>query len=137
MSFSAIDPTTFGSPSPLDTAASPLNQASLPAQIRNGSPADQKAYATALQFEQMLVQQLSQSMTDSLTSDGLGGSDSDGLGGDDSADGIDDSTDSSDSPYASLLPDALTQGIMGAGGLGIAQQLAPSLGATDLTEFSA
>lgn len=92
-------------------AIGPLDQA-LPEQIRSGGPAAQKAYNAALGFEQLLVQQLSRSITGAAGStDGLGGS----------------SGDTSSSPYASLLPDALTQGIMNAGGLGLAQQLAPSL----------
>ena len=50
------------------------------------------------------MQQLSQSLADSAR-DALGG----------------------DSPYASLLPDALSDGVMGAGGLGLARQLADAI----------
>jgi hypothetical protein len=107
-------------------AIPPLDQALLPQQVRDGSAADKKAYTAALGFEQMLVQQLSQAISDTTSTDGLGGDASGLLGsGDDGSDGG-----SASSPYASLLPDALTQGIMKAGGLGLARQLAPALAAS-------
>jgi Rod binding domain-containing protein len=109
-------------------AIPPLDQALLPAQVRNGSASEKKAYAAALGFEQMLVQQLSQAIGDTTSTDGLGGDAGAVLGsGDGSSDGA--STGAASSPYASLLPDALTQGIMKAGGLGLARQLAPALAA--------
>jgi len=82
-----------------------IDQALLPASVRNAPPAKQDAYRAALGFEQLLVQQLSTSLTDSAQ-DALGGQ---------------------DNPYGSLLPSALTTGVMDAGGLGLAAQLAPSL----------
>ncbi len=105
-------------------AIGPIDEALLPQSVRTGSTADKNAYSAALGFEQMLVQQLSQSLTDSTSTDGLG-DDSDDATDDDS--GLGSTDDTSDSPYASLLPDALAQGIMNAGGLGLAQQLAPAL----------
>lgn len=78
----------------------PVDQAQLPADVRTASPARKHAYEAGLGFEQMLVQQLTQSLTDS-TRDALGG----------------------DSPYASMLPDALSQSVMQSGGLGLARQL--------------
>lgn len=91
-----------------------VSQAQLPADVRAATPARKQAYEAGLGFEQMLVQQLSQSLVDSTggassddSSDGSGSTG--GLGG--------------GSPYASLLPDALSQGVMGAGGLGLARQL--------------
>jgi len=80
------------------------SQSLLPADIRTGTPARKDAYEAGLGFERLLVQQLSQSLTDSAR-DAMGG----------------------DSPYASLLPDALTDGIMGGGGLGLARQLADAM----------
>jgi Rod binding domain-containing protein len=90
----------------------PIDASQLPTDVRAASPARQSAYEAGMGFEQMLVQQLSQSLTDSSgdassSGDSTGGSG--GLGG--------------DSPYASLLPDALTSGVMDAGGLGLARQL--------------
>jgi hypothetical protein len=82
----------------------PIDQAQLPADIRTATPARRDAYKAALGFERLLVQQLSQSLTDSAR-DALG----------------------ADSPYASLLPDALTDGVMGGGGLGLARQLSDAI----------
>jgi len=82
----------------------PVDQAQLPADIRSAPAARKHAYEAGLGFEQLLVQQLTQSLTDS-TRDALGG----------------------DSPYASLLPDALSQGVMQNGGLGLARQLADAI----------
>jgi hypothetical protein len=82
----------------------PIDQALLPADIRTATPARKDAYEAGLGFERLLVQQLSQSLTDSAR-DALGG----------------------DSPYASLLPDALTDGVMGGGGLGLARQMADAI----------
>jgi len=93
----------------------PIDSAQLPADVRDATPARQQAYEAGLGFEQLLVQQLSQSMVDS-TGDG---SSDDGSGdGTAAASGL-----AGGSPYASLLPDALSQGVMGAGGLGLARQL--------------
>jgi len=82
----------------------PIDQSLLPADIRTAAPARKDAYEAGLGFERLLVQQLSQSLTDSAR-DALGG----------------------DSPYASLLPDALTDGVMTSGGLGLARQLADAI----------
>jgi len=82
----------------------PIDQALLPQDIRTAAPARKDAYEAGLGFERLLVQQLSQSLTDSAR-DAMGG----------------------DSPYASLLPDALADGIMGGGGLGLARQLADAI----------
>ncbi len=91
----------------------PIDASQLPADVRTASPARQSAYEAGLGFEQMLVQQLSQSLTDS--SDDATSSSDDSTG---ASDGL-----GSDSPYSSLLPDALTSGVMDAGGLGLARQL--------------
>lgn len=82
----------------------PIDRAQLPADIRDAAPARRDAYEAGLGFERLLVQQLSQSLTDSAR-DAMGG----------------------DSPYAMLLPDALTDGVMGGGGLGLARQLADAI----------
>ncbi len=82
----------------------PIDQSLLPADIRTAAPARKDAYEAGLGFERLLVQQLSQSLTDSAR-DAMGG----------------------DSPYASLLPDALTDGVMTSGGLGLARQLTDAI----------
>jgi hypothetical protein len=109
----------------------PVDQATLPADVRSAPPAARNAYAAALGFERMLVTQLTSSLADSS-----GGA----LGGTSSANGTDGTSDgtggssSTTSPYAGLLPDALASGIMDAGGLGLARQLAgaidPAIGQT-------
>ncbi len=95
-------------------ATPPIDQSLLPADIRSAPPARQQAYTAALGFEQLLVQQLSTSLTDSAQ----------GTFGGDSDDGTDGST---ASPNASLLPQALTQGVMDGGGLGLAAQLTDAI----------
>jgi hypothetical protein len=102
---------SFGAPPPID-------QSLLPADVRSGPPARQQAYAAALGFERLLVQQLSGSLADSAQGTFGGGADDAG----------DDGTGASAaSPYASLLPDALTQGVMDGGGLGLAAQLTDAI----------
>ncbi len=90
----------------------PIDQALLPRDVRDASPAKREAYTAALGFEQLLVQQLTSSLADSAQ-DALGG----------------------DSPYAGLLPDAMAQGVMAGGGLGLAAQLTQATSPT--TEPSA
>jgi Rod binding domain-containing protein len=114
----------LSSGSPLSPSALPtVNQTLEPAWVRKGSAATQKAYETALAFEQMLVEELSQSLT---ATSGLGGESgaegesSEGSSGGGSASG----------PLASMLPQALTSGVMSAGGLGLAAQMTRQLAGT-------
>jgi hypothetical protein len=105
-----------------------IDPAQEPVVVRKGGAAAQKAYQTGLAFENVLVNELAQTMTATVPGlDGTSGSD-DGLGG------TTDSTDSSGSgaagglgAYSSLLPQALTSSIMANGGTGIALQIAKSL----------
>jgi Rod binding domain-containing protein len=111
----------------------PINEALLPASVRNGSPAAKSAYETALSFEDVLVNELSQAMMATVSSSSDDGSSDDSSSDDSSSDGSGGS-DSVSGEYSQLLPQALTSSIMSAGGLGIAQQIAtaldPSIGAT-------
>lgn len=107
----------------------PIDPALVPAAVRNGDQQAKQAYQTGLAFEQMLVDELSQQLTatagadgGSDGSDGSGGSD----GGSDGSSGIMGS-DPASSTYAQLLPTALSNGVMSAGGLGVAAQIAGSL----------
>ena len=75
-----------------------VNEATMPADVRNGTAADKKAYKTALGFEQMLVDQMVQSMAG-------------------------DSGPLAEGDYAQTLQTSLSSAIEGAGGLGLAQQL--------------
>jgi len=94
-----------------------VNQTLEPAWVRKGSASTQKAYQTALAFEEMLVEQLSKSLT---ATSGL--ESESGQGGGSSAE-----AGSSSSPLSSMLPQALTSGVMSAGGLGLAAQMTRQL----------
>jgi hypothetical protein len=97
----------------------PINASSLPASIRNGPPAAKQAYQEGLGFERLLVDQLSQQLAATVSSPGGDGSSASGggiLG-----------SDAGTSGFASMIPQALTSGIMSAGGTGMALQLAKAL----------
>jgi hypothetical protein len=93
----------------------PVDNALLPADIRNGSKTDQDNYKSGLAFERQLVEQLTQIMSDT-TKAGQGSSD-------DSDDGSSASTDS----YKQMLPGVMADSIMSAGGLGLARSIADNL----------
>ncbi len=108
--------------SPLSAGGLPvINQALEPAWVRHGSASTQKAYETALSFEEMLVEELSQSLT---ASSGLGGES--GEEGE-SSEGGSSGSGAASSPLSSMLPQALTSGVMSAGGLGLATQMTRQL----------
>ncbi len=98
-----------------------VNPASEPAAIRSGNTAAKQAYAVGQEFEQLLVQQLAQEMTSTAGTDSGDGSST----GDSSAGLM--GSDPASSTYASLLPQALTTGVMSAGGLGVAMQIAEGI----------
>ncbi|MCW3019703.1 MAG: hypothetical protein JWN10_2011 [Solirubrobacterales bacterium] len=104
------------------TSAPAVEEALEPAWVRHGSTATQKAYASALAFEETLVEQLSQSLA---STSGLGGESSEGESG--SEEGGSQGSGLSSSPISSMLPQALTAGVMHAGGLGLAAQLTHEL----------
>lgn len=87
----------------------PIDTSLLPPDVRKAGPADQKLYAGALAFEQQLTEQLAQSLSDSAQAAG---------GSDDDEDGSGDAT---TSMYKQMLPDAMSQGVTAAGGLGLAR----------------
>jgi hypothetical protein len=96
-----------------------VNQALEPEWVRHGSAATQKAYESALAFEQTLVEQLSKSLSDVS-----------GLGGESSAEGESGSGEGGSagaSQLSSMLPQALTTSVMNAGGLGMAAQMTREL----------
>jgi hypothetical protein len=92
-------------------ALPPIDSALLPADIRGGSQQRKEAYTASLGFEQLLVKQLTESLASSARS---------AMGG--------------DSPYASMMPQAMADGIMGAGGLGLARQLTDGLAPAPTTD---
>lgn len=79
-----------------DTALS----SAIPASVRSGSAADKQSFKAALGFEQMLVDQLVQSMA-----------------------GGDGDSPLSSGPYAQQMQSSLSSAIESSGGLGLAQQL--------------
>lgn len=101
----------------LDPAA-PIDASALPAEVRAASPKDQKLYASAREFERVLVNQLATSMAASAgLGQAAGGDGEDSDGGSSSGGG----------PYAQMLPGALADGVMSGGGLGLAENLWRSL----------
>ena len=109
-----------GTTSPVGLPA--VNQALEPDWVRHGTASTQKAYETALAFEQTLVEQLSRSLT---AGSGLEGESS--QEGEAGAESGSSSFAGGDSQLSSLLPQALTGGVMHAGGLGLAAQLTQEL----------
>jgi len=88
----------------MSAGLSPIDPALLPADVRRGPQERRDAYTAALGFERMLVEQLTESLAASAR-EATGG----------------------DSPYASLMPGALADGVAGAGGLGLARQLTDAI----------
>jgi len=104
----------------------PINGALEPADIRNGNAQAKQAYQEALGFEDILMQQLTQQLAATVTSPGGDSSDGSGDSSDSSSGGMLGS-DPSTSAFASLMPTALTQGMMSGGGVGMAEQLARAI----------
>jgi Rod binding domain-containing protein len=86
-----------------------IDQATLPAEIRNGTDEQKQAYTAALGFERMLLSQL----TKSLAKDAMGGNEED--------------SDSGSSPYSDMVASSLADGIGQQGGVGLADQVYRSL----------
>jgi Rod binding domain-containing protein len=109
---------------PTTTAALPIAaETRAPASVREGSATVKQAYANAQGFEEMLLQQLSQSL---VQSSGLGGESEAGGEGSSGEEGASLGGESS-GMLSSLLPQTLTEGVMRQGGLGLATQLMRSL----------
>ncbi len=98
-----------------------------PAWVRNGSRATQQSYEQALAFEQVLVEELSSSLSSSV---GAGGEEGEGALGEEGAS-------SSEPGMSALAPQALAGAIMGDGGLGLAAQLTRGMAHTNETAPSA
>jgi Rod binding domain-containing protein len=98
----------------------PIDLSLVPAAVRKAGDGEVKKYEAALSFEGMLDEQLAQSLTSTLQ--GAAGDT-----GDDSGDG---STSAATSLTLQMLPQALSQGIVADGGLGLAGQLYTAIGGT-------
>jgi hypothetical protein len=96
------------------------SQLSEPAWVRNGSAQVKQEYALGLEFERLLVQQLSTSLTETTEPAGEGESQE---GGSDAANGV----------LSSMLPSALADGVVNGGGLGLAAELAKGMQGTSGT----
>lgn len=108
---------------PIGTGTTPVDAAQLPSDVRAAGPKAEQLYETALNFEQLLLQQLTQALQSTTNTDGS----DDGSGGDSGSDGSTDGTDSTTSMFSQMLPDAFAQGMTSAGGIGIARQLYDSM----------
>jgi len=118
---SASSAITPAAPASLTQLAVPvMNQSSVPAAVREGSSAAKQAYTTGQGFEEMLLQQLSQSLAQSS---GLGGEGDGGEGGGEE----EGASSQAGGALEALLPQALTEGIMRGGGIGLATQLMHTL----------
>jgi hypothetical protein len=110
---------------PVTSAGLPtVDEAHAPALVRNGSASVKQAYASAQGFEEMLLQQLSSSLVQSSGLSGEGEGSGEGSGEEGSLEG---GGEAGGGMLSSLLPQTLTEGVMRAGGLGLAGQLMHSL----------
>ncbi len=78
----------------------------LPPEVRKGGKEAKEAYAAALGFERMLVEQLTKSLTDSAA---IGGAEKGQSG--------------SPAAYREMISDGIADAITSAGGIGLAQDL--------------
>src|SRR3954467_4828507 len=107
----------------MTSALPPIDQAALPAEVRNGTKQDKKAYQAALSFERMLLGELTKSLAETAKPAG-----SDDGGHRPSPDGGDGQTqDAASSMYMDMLPDQLADAVTSAGGLGLAQSFYQTL----------
>ena len=95
----------------MTSALPPIDQASLPAEVRNGSKQDKKAYQAALGFERMLLGELTKAMADTAKP----------------ADGDDKPEDAASAMYMQMLPDQLADAVTAHGGLGLAKSFYDSI----------
>jgi Rod binding domain-containing protein len=91
----------------MSDSISPIDASRMPADVRKAGPEAEQLYATALQFESVLTEQLAQAIVPAKD--------------DSSSDG------GSSSLYEQLVPQAFAQGVTGAGGLGLAHDLYEAL----------
>ena len=92
-----------------ETALPALDPAVIPADVRNGSAEDKKAYRAALGFERSLLQQLTKTMFDTTKAD----ESSDEESGETAATQM----------YKDMLPDRLADSLVSNGGIGLAEDL--------------
>jgi Rod binding domain-containing protein len=91
----------------------PIDQSAIPAAVRAQGQDAVKKYEAALSFEGLLDQQLCQALTQTLQETASASSDDDGGSVDDGSSTL----------MLQMLPQALSDGLIAQGGLGLAQQL--------------
>jgi Rod binding domain-containing protein len=98
------------------SALPPVDQAMVPAEVRNGTKQDKKAYQAALGFERMLLGELTKAMAE--TAKPIDGGDDDSSS---------QSKDAAASIYMEMLPDQLADAVTANGGLGLARSFYDSI----------
>jgi Rod binding domain-containing protein len=88
----------------------------VPAEVRNGTKQDKKAYQAALGFERMLLGELTKAMAE--TAKPIDGGDDDSSS---------QSKDAAASIYMEMLPDQLADAVTANGGLGLARSFYDSI----------
>ena len=89
-------------------ALPPVDRAAMPAEVRRGTPEQQRAYRAALGFERMLIGQLVKSM--STATDALQGEDGE-------------SGSAATTAYRDMFSESLADNVARSGGMGLAEQL--------------
>jgi Rod binding domain-containing protein len=116
---SASPASAIGAPAlPLPGGPPTLAASVEPAFVRNGSSAVKNAYKEAVGFEEMLVEQLSKSLSQT---GGLG------EGGSEGGEGEGEEGGGSMSLVSSMLPQTLAESLTRGGGLGLATQLTTAI----------
>jgi hypothetical protein len=123
--------TVGASGTPASAGLPVIDQLLEPAWIRNGSAATQKAYALAQGFEEMLVQELVQPIaaTNGISGEGTAETGEAPQAGTQAA-----GTSPLSNELSSLVPQALSGGVMKAGGLGLAAQLTREMEAPEAVQ---
>ena len=106
------------------TGIPPVDQSLLPADVRNGTDKQKQAYAAAVGFERMLVEQL----TKPLAQSALGGGTDSESGDSDSGQDSGSTQDSGSSVYSDMISSSLADSVSQQGGLGLADSLYRSFG---------
>ena len=91
------------------TGITGIDQSLLPADVRQGTKADRKAYGAAMDFERALLGELTKVMAETA------------------APADEESQDAASSTYRAQLPERLADSLVQAGGIGIARSLYDSL----------
>lgn len=104
-----------------------LNVADIPANIRTGGKRAMQAYSEGLAFEDILVSELTQQLSQTMDGSGSAGSSMASGTGATAAGSPSGGLLGAAAGYASLMPQALTSSIMSGGGLGMAEQFAQEL----------